>query len=185
MQGFFKLFIFIFLFSISFQSGIDLTEITNLHAQIAEASKSSNRLLSSPAAQVQKKPENSLKVPQLVDHLKDEDMHLYSYAPVNERKLLDRALVNEPEVKKMLDASAVQPSLKGRVLSDKKSKKSKSQEVVVKFEEIPKKSKKLTDFTKNRKLADSQPTARKLLDYTTRDMGIKARYLKPVPSKIF
>ena len=177
-----------FIILATFQTAVDLSEITNLHAQIAEATKASNRLMSATKPAVQKTTVNSLKVPQLVDHLKFDEITTYLQTPMPERSLFDSNLNAEPEIKKMNEKVEEKLVLKERKLCEKKLKmKAKtSDEVVVRFEEIPKKkSRKLTEFTKDRKLAEVPNSERRLIDNARSQGPVRDRYLKPIPPKIF
>ena len=126
--------------------------------------------------------------PQLVDHMDSDDVSAFLQSPLPERSLFDLGLNSEPEIKKMNQLAEHQLELQGRKLSEKKlkSKGKEADEVVVRFEEVPpKKTRKLTEFTKDRKLVDSQPSARRLVDNARSQGPVRDRYLKPIPPKIF
>lgn len=185
-------------------SGVDLAEIANLHAQIAEVVKSNNRLMSNSKGQSSRRERNELKPPQLVDRLDDEEMTRLSQnqAPV-ERSLIDRKGDDDRSVKRLieraelkLEDSGVQElresnldnfSLKERKLSEKGLKKKiGADEIVVRFEQIPKeKSSKLTEFTKGKKAVTKKSKERQLMDYTRSVPLSRDRYLKPVPPKVY
>ena len=113
----------------SHQTGVDLSEITNLHAQIAEATKASNRLMSVTKPAVQKTTVNSLKIPQLVDHMKFDEATTFLQTPMPERSLFDLTLNAEPEIKKMHDAVQEKVLLKGRKLCEDKNCKCKGKKM--------------------------------------------------------
>lgn len=185
-------------------SGVDLAEIANLHAQIAEVVKTNNRLMSNSKSQSSRKERNELKPPSLVDRMDDEELAKLNQnqTPV-ERSLIDKQTYEDPTVKKLLENAQEKLEdtgiqelkesnldnfiLKERKLSEKGLKKKiGADEIVVRFEEIPKeKNSKLTEFTKGKKTATKKSKERQLIDYTRSAPLNRDRYLKPVPPKVY